>query len=139
LEMEADTVPSVAIPPNTMPRNGDRPRAGTADRPKLATNVRLVGEFQGSGFAEPQWLIEREGKYVQVTDLLYRLAEQLDGLRTRDEVAERLTAATEWSITSDDVRRLIQAKLVPLGLVQTDEQGMPPRPTGTKRSPRRSP
>src|SRR5919197_4052296 len=122
--MEADTVATVATQPSTIPRNGDGPRPPLPDRPRLAPSVRLVGEFQGSGFADPQWLIEREGQFVQVTDLLYRLAEQLDGTRTIEEIAERLTAVTEWSITSADVGHLIQAKLVPLRLVQTDEDGL---------------
>jgi putative peptide zinc metalloprotease protein len=87
------------------------------ERPKLAPSVRLVGEFKGSGFAERQWLIEREGQFVQVTDLLYRLAEQIDGTRTLDEIAEALTTATDWAVRPEDVRHLIEAKLVPMRLV----------------------
>jgi putative peptide zinc metalloprotease protein len=96
-------------------------RPFSAERPRLAENVRLVGEFKGSGFAEPQWLIERGGRFVQVTDLLYRLAEQLDGHRTVDEVAERLTATTDWAVTADDVRSLVTVRLAPLGLVESGD------------------
>jgi putative peptide zinc metalloprotease protein len=102
------------------PLKGTLSPSPSADRPKLAPSVRLIGEFKGSGFAERQWLIEREGQFIQVTDLLYRLAERLDGTRTLDEVAEALTIATDWAVTAQDVQHLIEAKLIPMRLVAAD-------------------
>jgi putative peptide zinc metalloprotease protein len=121
---------------------GEPPRAAASeraprDRPKLAPNVRLVGEFQGSGFAERQWLIERQGQFVQVSDLLYRLAEQLDGRRTVDEIADALTTVTDWAVTPEDVRHLIDAKLIPMRLVAAD--GAVPTAVVDSREATRSP
>ena len=86
------------------------------ERPALAPGVELRGELQESGFAEPQWLIEREGRFVQVSELLYRVAEQIDGQRTLDDIAEGLTQTTRWTVTAEHVYHILQAKLVPLGL-----------------------
>jgi putative peptide zinc metalloprotease protein len=103
------------------PLKDTRSPSPVAGRPKLAPSVRLIGEFKGSGFAERQWLIEREGQFIQVTDLLYRLAERLDGTRTLDEIAEALTTATNWAVTAQDVQHLIEAKLIPMRLVSANE------------------
>jgi hypothetical protein len=50
-----------------------------AERPRLAANVSLIGEMPETGFTEQQWLIQRAGRFVQVTELLYRIAEHADG------------------------------------------------------------
>src|SRR5215211_3527261 len=51
-------------------------------RPVLASTVRLVGQMQGSGFVEQPWLIERDSRFIQVSELLYRVAALADGRRT---------------------------------------------------------
>lgn len=89
-------------------------------RPTLATGVELVGEFQGSGFAEPQWLINRGGRFIQLTELLYRIAEHADGKRTVEEIADGVTEASEWLVRPEDVRVLIDSRLVPLGVIASD-------------------
>src|SRR5207248_7065568 len=87
------------------------------ERPALAHKVELVGELQGTGFADRQWLLQRDGQFVQVTELLYRLAEQANGERTHEEIAEKVTQVTDWAVTADDVRQLVQTKLIQLGLI----------------------
>src|SRR5262245_25922862 len=95
-----------------------------ADRPALALNVQLMGEMQGHGFADSLWLIQRDSRFIQVTELLYRIAEQANGERTLDEIATGVTELTDWMVTAADVRQLIQTKLVPLGLIApTDGAG----------------
>jgi putative peptide zinc metalloprotease protein len=79
--------------------------------------VELVGEFQGSGFAERQWLVKRGERFVQLTELLYRIVEEADGTRTVDEIAARVTDSSEWLVSPKNVRDLLEARLVPLGLV----------------------
>jgi hypothetical protein len=66
------------------------------EQPALAPSVQLVGEMQGSGFKDRQWLIQRDGHYIQVTELLYRVAELANGERTLREIAAELTERTDW-------------------------------------------
>src|SRR5436190_14309392 len=96
-------------------------RPATADRPKLAPDVVLHGLIEGSAFAEPQWLVERRGAFLQVSELLYRVAEHADGERTVDDLARELTAATEWTFTPEIVTEIVARKLVPLGLIEVDD------------------
>lgn len=105
-------------------------------RPALAPRVRLVGEWQGSGFQDRQWLIQRDGRFIQLTELLYRIAEHADGERTLDGIAERVTDSTEWMVTADQVCHLIRTKLVPLGLIVPAAGAFP---SGSVTNPTRSP
>jgi putative peptide zinc metalloprotease protein len=86
-------------------------------KPKLASDVELVGEFEGTGFAERQWLVRRGDRFIQLTELLYQIAEKADGERDLDEIAAAVTDATEWIVTEDNVRELIGSRLVPLGVI----------------------
>lgn len=70
-----------------------------------------------TGFVDQQWLVRRGDTYVQVTELLYTLLEQLDGERTVAQVAERLTDLTPWQVTPEHVQTLVRTRLAPLGLV----------------------
>ena len=90
-------------------------------RPRLAKGVRLCGELQGAGFAGSQWLIEREGRYIQLTELLYRVAEQTTGGRTLEQIAESVSERTGRTLTGDHVRYILATKLAPLGLVARTE------------------
>jgi putative peptide zinc metalloprotease protein len=86
-------------------------------RPALAPNIQLVGEMQETGFKDRQWLIRRDGQFIQLTELLYRILEQSNGQRTLEEIAAKLTESTDWMVTADNVRQLVQTKLIPLGLI----------------------
>jgi len=76
-----------------------------------------MGAMQGTGYQDQQWLIDRDGRFLQVTELLYRVAEQADGSRALEDIAARVTATTDWSVSADNVRQLIEQKLVPLGVI----------------------
>src|SRR5205085_4009008 len=89
--------------------------------PILAPNVKLIGELPGNGFESRQWLIERDSQFIQVSELLYKLAEQLNGQRTLDEIAAGLTESTEWIVDPQAVDRLIREKLIPLSLVRQSD------------------
>jgi putative peptide zinc metalloprotease protein len=100
--------------------------ASGADRehPRLSQNVELCGRSHAPGFSQPQWLVREGDRFLQVSELLYRLAEHLDGHNaTYEELADRLTAATAWEVTPDAARGLVD-KLRPLGLL--DEPQGPP-------------
>ena len=59
--------------------------APPADAPRLAEGIELIGEFEDSGFKEPPLLARRaDGQVVQLTQLLYLVAEACDGARDVD-------------------------------------------------------
>ena len=105
------------------------------ERPRLAPGVELLGQMQDTGFVDRQWLIQREGAFLQVTELLYRVAEQIDGERTLEEIAAELTASTDWAVTADNVRQVLLAKLIPMGLVLTAGDTVAPRADDREPSP----
>ncbi len=112
------------------PQPGEaRTSVDTPLRPELASHVQLAGELQGTGFQDRQWLIQRDNHFIQVTELLYRIAEHADGERSLGEIADRVTDSTDWMVTADQVQHLIQSKLVPLGIVApTDGRVLPTSP-----------
>jgi putative peptide zinc metalloprotease protein len=90
------------------------------EKPALAPGVQLVGELPETGFADKQWLAVRNGKFIQLGELLYRVAKLSDGERTLDEIAQRMTDTTEWTVTADHVRQIL-LKMIPLGIIATQE------------------
>ena len=101
-------------------------------RPQLAADVKLGGEMPGTGFEQPQWLIQRGERYLQVSELLYRIAGFADGTRTPDEIAILVSALLRRDVRADDVRELVTTKLVPSGIVAGDQ---PTAPTERDTSP----
>src|ERR687885_3076221 len=90
--------------------------------PELAPGVELVGEMPETGFQERQWLVMRNGQFVQPSELLYRVCEYCDGERTFEQIAEAVSASTDWSLDASQVELLIDKKLAPIGLVWTDSK-----------------
>ena len=109
--------------------------AEVPERPLLAPQVQLLGEMQGTGFTDKQWLIERNGHFIQVSELLYRVAEQINGRHTLEEIAAGVTQATQWIVSRGNVRQLLQTKLIPLGLVVTENGLIVSQSKGRPRSP----
>ena len=60
--------------------------------PRLAEGIELIGEFEGSGFKEPPLLARRaDGQVVQLSRLLFLVAEECDGLRDAEAVADAVS------------------------------------------------
>jgi len=95
------------------------PAVGSLEIPKLASNIRLIGKMNGVGFRDQQWLVQRDGKFIQMTELLYRIAERANGEHTLEAIAESVSTSTEWLVDAADVANLIHCKLVPLGLMES--------------------
>ena len=94
-----------------------------SDTPRIGHNVRLTGKMNGLGFKQEQWLIDCDGRLLQVSELLYRVAEQANGTRSLKQIADLLSSSTDWSLDAADVEHLIHAKLIPLGIIGTDVRG----------------
>ena len=87
--------------------------------PERAGGVQLLGEMEQSGFKEPPCLVCRgDGQTIQLTDLLYRVLEAIDGRRDLEAVAAEVTRAIGKEASADDIRFLIDEKLRPLGLLK---------------------
>jgi putative peptide zinc metalloprotease protein len=88
--------------------------------------------MQGSGFVVQPWLVERDNRFIQLSELLYRVAEAVNGRRKLAQIATHLTKTTEWIVTPDLVRQIITTKLAPLGIVvmadSPDEAAVEKRP-----------
>src|ERR1700760_3837632 len=80
--------------------------------PRLADGVELLGEYKDSGYSQPPSLVRRpDGQGIQISALLYQVVSRIDGSPG--------PAATPQgrSLPADQVRYLITAKLLPLGIV----------------------
>src|SRR4051812_8651154 len=89
---------------------------------RLAEGTELIGEYKGSGYQEPRYLLRRaDGQVMQLPALLYRLASSLDGRRDDTELACVLTAELDQDLTADDVAFLIEDRLRPVGVVANDD------------------
>lgn len=88
-----------------------------------------------SGYSDRQWLVQRDGRFIQLTELLYRVVEQANGERTLEEIAARVTEKTDWIVSADNVRQLLRTKLIPLGLIVPAAGTVVSRYEGRMRSP----
>jgi putative peptide zinc metalloprotease protein len=102
------TVP--ALPPADAP--------GPAWPPRLAEGVELLGAYKNSGYSQPPSLVRRaDGQVIQMSPLLYQVACRIDGSRGPDAIAALVSADLGRSLDAEQVRYLIAAKLLPLGIV----------------------
>lgn len=77
-----------------------------------------MGRMRGSGYRQPPALVRRiDGQALQLTPLLYAVLDAVDGHRSVEAIAERVTEASGRRVTAADVGRLIESSLRPLGLV----------------------
>lgn len=104
-------------PPNVVSAGRPPIRIEVPERPELPPTVALVGELDGTGFRDRQWLILRNGRFLQVTELLYRIAEHADGDHTVEEIAERVSESMDKLVSPDQVRYLLTTTLIPRGLI----------------------
>jgi putative peptide zinc metalloprotease protein len=91
-------------------------------RPKLAEGVELLGEYEGSGYREPQFLARRsDGQVLQLPGLLYRLGQECDGRRDIAELAGELSDEFQLRVSPENVLFLVEQKLQPLGVVERSD------------------
>jgi putative peptide zinc metalloprotease protein len=89
--------------------------------PRLAEGTELIGEYQGSGFQEPRYILRRvDGQVIQLPRLLYLLASSLDGQRDLGQVAALLTAEFGRVVQAEQVSYLIENRLRPVGIMAAD-------------------
>ena len=110
----------------------------------LVPGVRLLGEYQGSGFTEPRYLVARgDGQLLHVSRLLFLVAATLRESLAPADAAERVSAAYGRTLTPDGLVLLVEHKLQPMGLARLDRPAYrgaaaPPAPTSPPAPPPRA-
>ncbi|MFI9274461.1 hypothetical protein ACIGXM_27690 [Kitasatospora sp. NPDC052896] len=85
--------------------------------PRLSSGLRLHGEYQGSGFTEPRYIARRgDGQVVQLSLLLHLVAGAIDGRRSTEDIAHRVSGMYGRELSEENVRYLIERKLEVLGV-----------------------
>jgi putative peptide zinc metalloprotease protein len=109
------------------PGSLQEPRAAApAEVPTRADGIQLIGEMAGSGYRVPPALVRRgDGQTLQLSPLLYQVLEAVDGHRTTEEVAAAVSATSGRSVSAENVRELVQTKLLPLGLLTRSDGSQP--------------
>jgi putative peptide zinc metalloprotease protein len=101
-------------------------RRPVTDRPKLADGLELIGEFEDSGFKDPQFIARRaDGQVIQLTQLLYLVAENANGERDLAEIGERVSDEFGRGVSADNVGFLIEKRLRPLGVLAARDGSSP--------------
>ena len=94
--------------------------------PELASGVQLLGPMESSGFKEPPCLARRsDGQTVQLTELLYRVLEAIDGRRDAAAIAADVSERIGKKASEEDIRFLVDEKLRPLGLLKRPDGSEP--------------
>lgn len=90
--------------------------------PRRAKGVSLLGEYEGGGYDEPRYLVDRgDGQMVLVSRMLYAVLGAVSGDRTLEQVAERASRDFGKVLTPEAAHYLIERKLEPRGLVTMGE------------------
>ena len=101
--------------PSTTPPDGV---PETAEAPRLAEGVELLGEYKNSGYSQPPSLVRRpDGQIIQMSPLLYRVLCRIDGSRHPVAIAKLVSEDLGRTLNAEQVRHLVTAKLLPLGVV----------------------
>jgi putative peptide zinc metalloprotease protein len=102
-------------------------RAGTdGNVPRLADGIELIGQMEGSGFKDPPYIARRsDGQVVQMPDLLYFIAEAIDGQRGYAEIAATVTERAKLEVAPDQIETLVDNQLRPLGILAQADGSTP--------------
>lgn len=100
--------------------------AEPTDRLRLANGVRLLGPYQGSGYRETRYLVERgDRQTVLLTRLLYVVATHIAAHTDPHRAAEAVSAELGKQLTPQALTYVVETKLRPLGIVARADQAQP--------------
>ena len=81
----------------------------------------------GSGYRTPPALVRRgDGQTLQLTPLLYRVLEAVDGRRSCAEIADVVSRAMRRGVSEEMVATLVDEHLRPMGLLKLADGSEPP-------------
>ena len=94
--------------------------------PRIAQGVELIGQYEGSGFKQAPYLARRaDGQTIQLSRLLYVVAEACDGRRTYDEIAAEASRKFGRRLSARNAKTLVDDKLHALGVVANGDGSQP--------------
>jgi putative peptide zinc metalloprotease protein len=120
---------------------------------RAADGLALLGEYQGSGFSQPRYLVRRaDGQVIQLSRLLYLVVSAIAAGSPGNvaQVAGQVSGAAGREVTADNIGYLVSMKLAPLGVMAAEtaaasapgagpaDGGETPRPGTTEPAPRMS-
>jgi len=86
--------------------------------PRLAEGIELIGRYEDSGYEDPPYIARRsDGQMIQMPELLYLVAEQIDGKRDYGAIAEGVSEKLGRGVSAENVQTLVEEKLWPLGIL----------------------
>ena len=114
------------LAPHRGPAAPARPAPSPGDVRRHAAGLELIGRFEGSGFREPPYLARRsDGQVVQLSPLLFRVAEATDGRRGTQAIAEDVTRRSGRRVSAANVQFLVERKLRPVGVLAAPDGSTP--------------
>jgi putative peptide zinc metalloprotease protein len=121
-ELRPDVTQVRGTPPGATPPGLQEPPAGPtleeSGPPQLAEGIEFLGEFKGSGFKDPPYLLRRaDGQVIQIPQLLYAVAERANGSRDYETIASEVTEEFGRGLSAENVQYLAEEKLRPLGIL----------------------
>src|SRR5687767_1365525 len=116
----------VSGPDTSAPTDPRSAPPGQGDIPARADGLELLGEVSGSGYHDAPSLDRRvDGQTLQLTPLLYRVLEAIDGRRDHDQIAALASEASGRRVRASDVAKWVDSKLRPLGLLAKADGSQP--------------
>lgn len=111
------------VPPRPDEPPPPPPHGGQAAKvPQLADGVEVIGEYEDSGYKEPHYIARRaDGQVVQLSQLLYLVADEIDGRRDYAAIANAVSDRFGRAVSAENVQTLVEDKLSALGLVAGSE------------------
>lgn len=96
------------------------------ENPRLAEGVDLIGEYEDSGYRDPPSIARRgDGQVVQLSRLLFLIAERADGTRSTAQIAEEVSERYGRGVSRENVEQLLEEKLRPLGVLVGEDGSQP--------------
>ena len=101
--------------------------AAPHDPLSLLPGVELLGRVEGSGLREAPYYVRRaDGEVVQLSRLLYVVAEQAQPGRSLEEIGRAAGAELALKVRPEQIHYVLEQKLHPLGLVAGPDGSAPP-------------
>jgi putative peptide zinc metalloprotease protein len=94
--------------------------------PQLADGIDLIGEYADSGFKQAPYIARRaDGQVIQLPQLLYMIAEEIDGRASYEQIAGIVTERFQRGVSAENIQFLVDEKLRPLGVVAQPDGSTP--------------